>query len=194
MTARGAVADAQSETMSPLSNPSGSHLYRARRLGSGDPDDAGPTFRDTDDRNADNGKTDDGPGLQLARRKLSILIIAALVAIVASGLWVADYRLTGRYLEETNDATVEADETIVAPRVAGYVQEVLVAENEDVRVGQPLVRIEANGYVTQLAQSEARMSTGLRRRAGRARPDRGTGSRDRSGECATRGRARARVA
>ncbi len=45
------------------------------------------------------------------------------------------YLTTGRYLETTDDAYVKADSTIIAPKVSGYISEVLVADNEKVAGG-----------------------------------------------------------
>jgi len=65
------------------------------------------------------------------------------------------YLTTGRYLETTDDAYVKADSTIVAPKVSGYLAEVLVADNEPVKAGQLLARIDDRDFRTALKQAQA---------------------------------------
>ena len=74
-----------------------------------------------------------------------IVIALVVVALVAGGWWYIDYQNNGKFFEETDDATVQADMVTIAPRVSGYVAAVLVAENQDVQAGQPLARIDRAG-------------------------------------------------
>ncbi len=97
------------------------------------------------------------PTRKNARAKL-ILLVLLVVALVAGIWWYVNYQNHGKYLEETNDATVQADMVTIAPRVSGYVAEVLVAENQDVRAGQPLVRIDPRDARAQAAQAEAQIA------------------------------------
>ena len=62
---------------------------------------------------------------------------------------------TGRYLETTDDAYVKADSTIIAPKVSGYIAEVLVADNEAVKAGQLLAKIDDRDFRTALSQAKA---------------------------------------
>jgi membrane fusion protein (multidrug efflux system) len=56
--------------------------------------------------------------------------------------------------ETTNDAYVSADYTLVAPRVAGQIAEVLVDDNQMVKAGQLLARIDDRDYRAALASAE----------------------------------------
>ena len=49
---------------------------------------------------------------------------------------------SGRYIETTDNAYIRADITPISTKVAGYVESVLVADNQVVRAGEPLVRIQ----------------------------------------------------
>jgi membrane fusion protein (multidrug efflux system) len=73
--------------------------------------------------------------------------------VVGAGVLGHHYYTVGRYLESTDDAYVKADYTTVAPKVAGYVSEVLVADNEKVTAGQVLARIDDRDYTTALDQA-----------------------------------------
>lgn len=66
----------------------------------------------------------------------------ALALAVAGGLWL----LTPGARESTDDAYVGADASEVAPRVSGLVADVMVRDNQAVRAGQPLVRIDPEEY------------------------------------------------
>ncbi|OWK30290.1 multidrug export protein EmrA [Sphingomonas dokdonensis] len=94
----------------------------------------------------------------ISRKAKLILGIVALVALIAGGWWFLRYQSIGKYLQDTNDAQIAADMVTVAPRIGGYVGEVFVAENEDVRAGQPLVRIDPRTARAQAAQAEAQIA------------------------------------
>src|ERR1700720_2177580 len=64
------------------------------------------------------------------------LILALLAGAAAGGYYVYQYWTIGRYLESTDDAYVKADYTTIAPKVAGYIAEVLVQDNQRVTAGQ----------------------------------------------------------
>ncbi len=55
----------------------------------------------------------------------------------------------------TDDAYVQADATIVAPKVAGYLRDVLVTDNQPVKAGQPVARIDDRDFVVAVAQANA---------------------------------------
>jgi membrane fusion protein (multidrug efflux system) len=94
---------------------------------------------------------------QKPRRRLSkrqaILGATGLIAIIAAGFYGHYYWTTGQYLESTDDAYVKADFTTVAPKVSGYIADVLVEDNQPVKAGQVLARIDDRDYQTALAQA-----------------------------------------
>lgn len=77
--------------------------------------------------------------------------VAAVAVAVGGGLWWVDRQR----FETTDNAFVAADKVTVAPLVDGYVAEVLVDDNEAVRPGQVLVRIDPATLKARLAQAEA---------------------------------------
>jgi RND family efflux transporter MFP subunit len=80
--------------------------------------------------------------------------LTGLVALVA--LW-AGYKLWDYYMNEpwTRDGHVRADVVPVAPDVSGFVTEVLVKDNQQVRRGDVLFRIDRARYDIALKQAEA---------------------------------------
>jgi membrane fusion protein (multidrug efflux system) len=85
-----------------------------------------------------------------------LLMATATAALLAGAGWYGiDYWTVGRYLVSTDDAYVKADNTTVAPKVAGYVSEVLVGDNERVKAGQVLARIDDRDFKVALDQAKA---------------------------------------
>src|ERR1700692_4455300 len=74
------------------------------------------------------------------------LILGAIVLVaVAIGLF-----LYYRNRESTDDAQVDGHITPIAAKISGRVQEVLVNDNEAVKAGQVLVRIDPRDYQAAL--------------------------------------------
>jgi membrane fusion protein (multidrug efflux system) len=85
---------------------------------------------------------------------------AALALAISLGVAsVADlgyhYLTRWQYQETTDDAYVQADSTIIAPKVSGYIAEVLVTDNEKVSAGQMLARIDDRDFKTARNQARA---------------------------------------
>jgi membrane fusion protein (multidrug efflux system) len=83
------------------------------------------------------------------------LALAGALAVAGAADFGHYYLTTGRYLETTDDAYVKADSTIIAPKVSGYIADVLVADNEPVKDGQVLARIDDRDFKTALDQARA---------------------------------------
>jgi membrane fusion protein (multidrug efflux system) len=88
---------------------------------------------------------------------LGRLVVWCLVAAALLGAfgYLHEWWTLGRFLESTNDGYVKADQVAMAPRVLGYVSEVLVEDNQSVQIGQPLVRIDAENYRMALTRQRA---------------------------------------
>ncbi|MDB5612009.1 MAG: multidrug resistance efflux pump [Bradyrhizobium sp.] len=85
-----------------------------------------------------------------------MLMAGAAVAVLAGAAWYGwDYWTIGQYLVSTDDAYVKADNTTIAPKVSGYLREVLVGDNEHVRAGQVLARIDERDYAVALDQAKS---------------------------------------
>jgi membrane fusion protein, multidrug efflux system len=84
------------------------------------------------------------------------LMAGAAVAVLAGAAWYGwDYLTVGQYLVSTDDAYVKADNTTIAPKVSGYLDEVLVGDNERVKAGQILARIDQRDFKVALDQAKA---------------------------------------
>ncbi|MGC2396914.1 MAG: biotin/lipoyl-binding protein, partial [Rhodomicrobium sp.] len=87
-------------------------------------------------------------------RKL-LLTGASLVALAGAADFGWDYWTVGRFEISTDDAYVKADSTTIAPKVPGYIAAVLVGDNESVKGGQVLARIDNRDNKVALDQAEA---------------------------------------
>jgi membrane fusion protein, multidrug efflux system len=87
--------------------------------------------------------------------KRAVLALALALGVAGAADLGYGYLTTGRYLETTDDAYVKADSTIIAPKVSGYTSEVLVADNEPVKAGQVLARIDDRDFKAALNQAHA---------------------------------------
>lgn len=85
------------------------------------------------------------------------LLLAGAAAVVLAGIaWFGwDYWTIGQYLVSTDDAYVKADSTTIAPKVSGYLNQVLVKDNERVRTGQVLAHIDQRDFKVALDQAKA---------------------------------------
>ena len=80
---------------------------------------------------------------------------AALVVVAGAAAFGTYWFKTGRFLESTDDAYVQADYTTIAPKVSGYIADVKVEDNQTVKAGQVLAVIDDRDFRTALAQAKA---------------------------------------
>jgi len=88
----------------------------------------------------------------LKRTMLRFAVIAGTAAVAYFGYY---YWTVGQYFVSTDDAYVQADYTTVAPKVSGYLTAVLVKDNQRVKAGEVLARIDDRDFRTALDQSKA---------------------------------------
>lgn len=86
-----------------------------------------------------------------------VLLVALIVLLVALAIAFVRYQTYGKYIEETNDAYIQADSVTVAPKISGYVEQVFIRDNQDVKQGEPLVRIDPRDYRAQAQQFQAQI-------------------------------------
>jgi len=90
------------------------------------------------------------------RRRL--LIIAAVFLVIAALIWLIQYLLVGQYYVSTDDAYLDADSAMIAPKISGYVTAVPVNENQLVRAGQVLAVIDDRDYQAALSAARAQVA------------------------------------
>ena len=89
---------------------------------------------------------------QLDKKKIIglLLFLCAVVVVAAGWTWA---RSSGE--TSTDNAYIRGDATSLAPKVSGYVTAVEVADNQTVRAGDVLFRIDDRDYRARLAQAVA---------------------------------------
>jgi membrane fusion protein, multidrug efflux system len=95
-------------------------------------------------------------GLQWLRHHF-LLAVAAPAAAALAVAGAAYYWSYGRFVVSTDDAYVQADSTLVAPRVSGYVAQVLIEDHQAVKSGQVLARLDEKDFRAAWDQTRAEM-------------------------------------
>jgi multidrug resistance efflux pump len=108
---------------------------------------AGPGFSVAQGKSG--GWTRISPG-QLKKAALALAIVAGVFGAACYGRY---YWTTGRYLVTTDDAYVAAHWVMISPRVSGYISEVLVDDNQAVKAGRVIVRLDPRDYQAALDQA-----------------------------------------
>jgi membrane fusion protein, multidrug efflux system len=80
------------------------------------------------------------------------LALSVVILGVIAGVW---YWLYSSQFEETDDAYVTGHEHPVSFRVAGTISEVLVDDNQLVKQGQPIAKLDPKDFQVALAQAKA---------------------------------------
>lgn len=93
------------------------------------------------------------PARRSTRR--TVLIAAGIVVLIVAAAWLARWWTVGRFIESTDDAYLQADSVTIAPKVSGYVTDVYVADNQTVKAGDPLVKLDTRQYRVALDQALA---------------------------------------
>ncbi|HVH79589.1 MAG TPA: biotin/lipoyl-binding protein, partial [Stellaceae bacterium] len=96
-----------------------------------------------------------GGRLHGARLKEAALGLALAAALFGAARYGYDYWTTGRYLVTTDDAYIDAHSALISPKVSGYISEVPVDDNQSVKAGQVIARIDARDCQTALDEARA---------------------------------------
>lgn len=85
---------------------------------------------------------------------------AAVIALIAfAGIGVGklacDWWTVGRFTQTTDDAYIGGDVTVIAPKVAGFISQLAVTDNQQVHAGDLLLKLDDRDYRAALAKAEA---------------------------------------
>src|ERR1043165_5371248 len=104
--------------------------------------------------------TTQNTGGEGSSKKRSKTFLIVLILLLAGGGWfgISKY-IHALHHEETDDAQVEANINPVIPKIAGYVTEVRVKDNELVKKGDTLLLLDDRDLKLKVEQAEAAMAT-----------------------------------
>jgi membrane fusion protein, multidrug efflux system len=93
------------------------------------------------------------------KKKRNPVFIIILAVLVIGGAWFGISKYNhGLHHEETDNAHVDADISLVIPRISGYVGEIKVKDNQWVKKGDTLLVLDNREYVIKLEQAEAALA------------------------------------
>ncbi|RYD57820.1 MAG: HlyD family secretion protein [Sphingobacteriales bacterium] len=93
-----------------------------------------------------------------APKKSNRFVIVLGLLVLAGGAFGITKYLHAQSHEETDDAQIEANISPVIPRVAGYVNEVRIKDNQKVKKGDTLVILDDRDLRIKLQQAEATLA------------------------------------
>src|SRR3954451_2395275 len=89
------------------------------------------------------------------KRTVRLIVIAVLVVAIIVAIPIYSYYSVR---ESTDDAQVDGHVIPISPRISGNVLSVLINDNQNVKAGQELVRLDPADYKVAIAQAEAQVS------------------------------------
>ncbi|WP_211461334.1 HlyD family secretion protein [Collimonas silvisoli] len=98
------------------------------------------------------------PAMTAKRKKLSGRLRIVTGVAIAVGIGAAAYGWhwwnNGRFMENTDDAYVGGDITVISPKVPGYIVSAAVTDNQVVHAGDLLVKLDDRDYKAALEKAE----------------------------------------
>jgi membrane fusion protein (multidrug efflux system) len=88
------------------------------------------------------------------KKSKGFLIVLILLVLVGGGFGMTKY-VHSMHHEETDDAQIEANISPVIPRIAGYVVDIRVKDNQYVKAGDTLVILDSRPEQIKLQEAEA---------------------------------------
>jgi len=87
--------------------------------------------------------------------RVTVTIVLVIAAVLA-GTWLWRYYMLSPW---TRDARVRADVVVIAPDVSGWVTDLAVQDNQQVKAGDLIMRIDHERYAANLEQAKALAET-----------------------------------
>jgi len=96
-------------------------------------------------------------GNTLTKQRLKWMLLAGFAGFLAlsAARYGHDWWTVGRFIVTTDDAYVGGDVTVIAPKVAGFISQLAVTDNQAVHAGDLLIKLDDRDYRAALAKAEA---------------------------------------
>lgn len=95
--------------------------------------------------------------IKKAPTKKILLGLVALAAVGLVGSKALHWYSTGRYIESTDNAYIQADSIPLRTEINGLIKTVAVKENQRVKKGDLLIQIDPTDYIAGVAEAEAQL-------------------------------------
>jgi membrane fusion protein, multidrug efflux system len=92
-------------------------------------------------------------------KKAKIIIAVMLLSVAVGGAYYLNRHESSASTQTTDDAYVHADFTTVAPQVSGNVSRVLIEDNQIVKAGDLLVKIDERDFVVAVEAAKAQVAS-----------------------------------
>lgn len=106
---------------------------------------------------AQNEATSNTPTAPKKRSKSFLIVL--IILVIAGGWFSSSKYLHAQHHEETDNAQIESNISPVIPRVAGFVKEVRVKDNQVVKKGDTLLILDDRDLALRVQQAEAALAT-----------------------------------
>ncbi|TMI97268.1 MAG: HlyD family secretion protein [Bacteroidetes bacterium] len=93
------------------------------------------------------------------KKRNPVFLIILLILIIGGGWFGISKYIHSKHHEETDDAQVSADIIPVIPHVSGYVKQVMVHDNQEIKKGDTLVILDDRDYRIKLEEADAAFAT-----------------------------------
>jgi len=87
--------------------------------------------------------------------KRALLITVVVLGTLGLGGFLYHWTTVGRFIESTDDAYVGGNVTVIAPKVPGFISEILIADNQAVHQDDLLVKLDNRDFRAALARAQA---------------------------------------
>src|SRR5450759_4244082 len=95
------------------------------------------------------------------RRRKALTALASVVVVAGLG-WTAYEWLVASHYESTDNAYVQGNVIQITPQIGGTVMAILADDNDYVKAGQPLVKLDPADAKVALDQAEANLAQTVR--------------------------------
>jgi membrane fusion protein, multidrug efflux system len=93
------------------------------------------------------------------KKRNPIFLIILIILVIGGGWFGINKYYHSLHHEETDDAQISADIVPVIPRVSGYVKEVRINDNQEVKKGDTLIILDDRDYRIKLQEAQAALAT-----------------------------------
>ncbi|TDR89038.1 HlyD family secretion protein [Enterovirga rhinocerotis] len=126
------------------------------------PEDASPAARAPGDPGTSEARPRDGaaePAEKPRSRRKLVFLVLALAVLAGGSLYGWRYWTEGRFLVATDDAYVAGDITILAAKVSGYIASIEIQNDQPVRQGEVIARIDDVDYKLAVQAARDKLAT-----------------------------------